>query len=449
MARAMGVWSTEGEVTKGAAEREDALTIRSLLVGVTLYVVLAMLLAWLTGYLSTLGASKVFFSTQDSIGYRRIGDYLGTLGEARRPNHAICGLRPFLFPLYVSFYRFVGIDVMQGLQVVLNGLTLCFLYASMVNLRAHRALALAATAVLAAMPSFHFLAYHALSETLTTVLIAASLYAASRAATAGPSFGSALGAAAVLITCSMLVKPALIPLATASLVVSIAILLRHDRRSLRWATLAVGALLLTQATYSTVLAKRPGISTAGRDNFERRFFTAVYGFAHNDKFSSYKSKLAVKAQKEYPSLSDKLEYVASQPSSTWKAFKYIFVHENLLEGSLFVKPKPVGPKPRHKAIAKFSTRLNVYCAYLHALALPFVLLFAAVMPSSRTKWIALGAYLGAASILLPTCLVYYQGDRTIIAAAPLWLFAYALVIPAALQWIVAVLKTKRALPLNP
>jgi hypothetical protein len=328
-------------------------------------------------------------------------------------------------------------------------LTLCFLYAAMVSLRAHRGLALAATLVLAFMPSFQFLAFHALSETLATVLIAASLYAASRAATADASLGKALGTAAVLMTCGMLVKPALILLATAIVIVSIAVLFRHDRRSLRWTMLAVVALLLAQTTYSATLAQRAGISTAGRMNFEQRFFPAAYGFARRDKFSSYKSKLAEKARKKYPNLSDKLGYSAAHPAAIWKAFKYIFVHQNLRKGSLFVKPKQIKATSQHKALATFSARLNVCCAYLHGLALPFVLLFAAVMPSSRTKWVAITAYLGAASILLPTCLVYYQGDRPIIVAAPLWLCAYAVMIVATLQWLAAAVKAKRALQLNP
>jgi hypothetical protein len=316
---------------------------------------------------------------------------------------------------------------MQSLQLLLNGLTVCFLYAGLLNLRTPRAVALGAVIVLAAVPSFQFLAFHGLSEPLTMTLIAAAFYAATR---------TAAGAVAILMTCAMLVKPALLPFALACVLASAVILWRQDRRALRWEIVCVVGLLLAQTVYSVRFAERLGLSTAAAINLEERFFPAIYGYAEQGKFVKYLSKAAKTARTKYPTLPDKLGYIAQHPVGTWKAFKRTFVDENLLGSSPFVKVETFESNAWHTALAKLSKHLNLVFAYLHAIALPLVALFAFVAPPSREKWIAIAAYLGAASILLPTCLVYFQGDRAIIAAAPLWLVAYAIMLPVLSRWLI-------------
>ena len=54
--------------------------------------------------------------------------------------------------------------------------------------------------------------------------------------------------------------------------------------------------LILQFAASTAFTERPTLSSAGRENFERRFFPAVYGFATKGEFMTYQSSEAEKAR---------------------------------------------------------------------------------------------------------------------------------------------------------
>ncbi len=140
---------------------------RALVVIAVVYLPFLLALSLVTGYLQRLGDASVFFSSTDAQGYKLIADYYTSLGDSERPSDYLLALRPFVFPIYLGFYKVIGVAGVQVLQMILNVASLWLVCVSTKALSHRSWIAVLCTLVLALTASFNFLVFHGLTESLS------------------------------------------------------------------------------------------------------------------------------------------------------------------------------------------------------------------------------------------------------------------------------------------
>ncbi len=385
-----------------------------------LYTVAATLLFSRMGLLAHL--EDIAFCTPDSQGYKAIADFL--VGRAPRPALLLFELRPLFYPLLLSSYHLVGVAGLFVLQWLLAVATLGVVF---LTLRRHTGsgwLGLVGASLLALHPTFAFLPLHALAEPLSFVLVALAISQLLRFWS--DRHGGSLALACFLLGASTCAKPVYLPFCLSVGAYGFSWLLRERLFSIRGiaATGLSVSPLVVQLVLSCLLTGQATISTAGRYNFDERFLPVASGFERGLGFVPYDSAEARAARARYPSHADKLRFVATHPVATLQAAAHL-LKANLLSASAFVRGAsdvPAETRSMH-ALQVWSGWLNAAMAGVHALCL--VVLIGAQFLANRPVPGGL-VFLAAMSflVLLSSVLTYWQGDRLLLSAVPIWAVAY-------------------------
>lgn len=399
--------------------------MKALFIIAILYLPSLLLVSGMTGHLYYLGDEALFFSSNDAQGYRLIADYYTSLGNATRPSNHLLTLRAFMFPLYLGLYHVIGIAGIQVLQMVMNAISLWLVFISATALAKRSWIAGISTALLAVTPSFNFLVFHGLTETLSTLLICVFItlivsyfhdYRRTR-----------LFWATCTLSLLMCVRPITLPFWTLCLVYYVIVSARERWQSL-WRPFLAVVPVLVQLTVAAIMTGSPTISSAGRVALSDWYFPVVYEVKEYGRFVSRKSDEAEQGMKRFPELKEKLAYIARNYREAIAVYSSILVRENLIAGSNFVRPPGKTEDRGHKYLQKWSAYLNGLFAAMHAAVLPVMIGLIAYRRRMHGKEAMLVCYGFALSLILPAGLAYWQGDRYVVLAEPLWLVAYSAVV---------------------
>ena len=384
------------------------------------YTVVALAIFARLGSLAHL--EEIVFSAPDAQGYRTIADFFG--GGSERPDAELLGLRPLLFPLLLTTYRVIGVVGFVLLQWLLNLCTVLFTFSTLTRITGLRRIGIAGAGLLILHPTFSFIALHALCEPLALALIAGAVSRFVDFFVTGER--RSLGTGCFLLCAASCAKPVYLPICYAACAYAAWDLFRKRPRAGRAFALAALAAspLLVQLFLSFLLTGQPTISTAGRFNFENRFFPVVVGVQRGTGLP-YDQAEERAASAGHPALGDKVRYVVGHPAATVAAVGYL-LRSNVLTGSSFVRQPPeLFPASRlGEGLEHWSGLLNAAIARIHVLAAVVLMGVALRRIRGIPAWAGL---LACASyiLLLTSALTYAQGDRLILAAVPIWIVAYA------------------------
>ncbi len=406
---------------------------KALVVVVALYLPFWLALSLATGHLERMGDASLFFSSNDSQGYKLIADYYASLGHSERPEDYLLSLRPFLFPSYLALYKVIGIAGVQLLQVVLNVVSLWMVCVATKALSNRSWIAVIFTMVMALAPTFNFLTFHALTESLSMALIclfAVLMVSHHKHHNPNHLFGTNLVVA--LLVC---IKPIMLPFWILLLAYSVWYALREGVWAV-WRPLATTIPVLLQLLVTFSLTGMATLSPSGSVNISDWYFPAVYGMKEYGKFVGNKSAEAKEGMERFPELKDRVRYIATNREAAVKAYLYTFVFHNLIAGSNFVRPVGYGAEDKQRifdGLLRWSAYLNRIMVCVHT-GMAVLFIWLAVTGNKLYREAPqVASYVFALTLIIPLGLPYYQGDRYVVLAQPLWLVAHAGVVGLALD----------------
>ena len=389
---------------------------------VVIYSLIAFLIFWRVGFLPIV--EDVVFSTPDSQGYRVYADFFA--GNAPVPSTSLVSLRPFVFPLYLSLYHYIGITGFFIIQWLLSLVTIVMTFTTIQIITKSRWWGLLGVVAIVLHPTFSFISLHALPGSLSLALLSLVVYQISQFLRSGRQ--RHLFLSCFFLSLAVCAKPTYLPFLVLWIFFAGYCLLKSPIRSLRAAIAVPLSLspLIVQFMLTFALTGNAVFSTAGSSNFEGRFFPAVYGFSQKEDFVSYRSSEAMDAKSYYPKLQDKVVFVLTHPYATVKTVTYLLKH-NLITSSLFTRypQNLVTNRQLSHVLRKVSKSINTAMVPIHLLGL--LATFVLVLSRDPDSYLLFFLTCLVTSVIVFSVLTYWQGDRLIIAALPAWTVLYALI----------------------
>ncbi len=388
------------------------------------YLPFFLLATWISGHLYYLGDESLFFSSVDSIGYKAIADYYVSFGHSDRPPDDLIRVRTFLFPFYLGLYNIIGIAGVQVLQILMNTISLWLVFISIQSLSKRSWIAGLGTTLVALTPSFNFLAFHALTETLAMFLIC--MFTALVVEHFKHNQQAPLLLAAFVLSLLLCVRPVAIAFWILLVGYYLVCWLGDQKRRL-WQPAIVMSPILCQLIVWFMTTGSPVPSAVGTASFSTWYFPVVYGAQEYGRFAGRKSVESQEGLRRFPTLKDKVRYVTENYRTAIKTYLYILIREHLTAGSSFVRTGiPVDDKNRAVLLylQHWSVLLNRVFACVHVVMLGMMTFLVASGRSLYAEKAMLVCYIFAVLLILPAGLAYWQGDRYIVLSEPLWLVAY-------------------------
>lgn len=391
------------------------------------YLSFVVVMTWLTGHLVEIGNEALFFSSwTDAAGYRLLADYAVSLGQSERPPEYLLQHRDFLFPVYLGLYHLVGVGGMQSFQLLLNVVTLWCVYEALRISTGRRWLSGFATAILALTPSFTFLAFHALTETVALFLVSGFALLLVRTCQLGEcrSLPLSLGVLSLLVC----IRPIALPF-WGVMNAYYWLVWRKQNRARSWQPLLLVSPILVQLVLSSTINGSPAVASVGGVAFEEWFFPVVYQVQEYGRHDGRQSPQALEGFLRFPSTADKLSYVFRNYDTSLLSYVKLLLGEHLLAGSNFVHTHLEG---ENAGIVPVVEGWSVLLSRVFVLGHLFMLWVAFRLwrqePGWRPDASIIICYLFAVMVILPAGLAYLQGDRYMLLAEPLWLIAHGTVL---------------------
>lgn len=385
------------------------------------------------GRLGLLGhLDAVMFSTPDSRSYLAVTDYM--FGTSKSVPTAFINIRPFAFPLYLLTYRLAGAWTFLGAQWLCNVGSIVLVFTTVWRLTRSMVASLAAIFVLASSLTFTLIALHGLSETLGILLTAGTMYCLGCYSL--ERHWRYLYAGLFLAALSACTKP--------TLVLSVGVWLAIwglrvgglARRGVRhgWRPAAGHAVagiialapLALQLGFTYAATGKATFSAAGQVNFDETFFPTVYGFAQYGRFTPSRGPEAREAQDVCPNSSSKARFVRRHPRAAAQAFWYLLC-DNVLGGSVCLQV-PADAFTDHdlaRELHEWTKSVNLTYAWAHGVflvLLPCTVLFT---KDRRGRLFIVAGGLLLYMLLAASSMTYWQGDRIVLSAMPVWCMVYA------------------------
>jgi hypothetical protein len=390
-----------------------------------LYLPFLVFMTGISGHLYYFGDPSMFFSSIDSQGYKVIADYYMSLGNSERPSPDLLALRPFIFPLYLGLYHWIGIAGVQALQVMMNAVSLGVMFVAIQALTSRAWLASLCVALLAITPSFNLLVFHGLTETLSICLVCifiALIVEHFKNYSHAPLFGATL-----VLSTLLCIRPIMLPFWGLFLSYYVTYCVRQ-RMSITWRPIMSITPVFGQLVISLAMTGSATLSSSGSLVLSSWYFPLVYAEKEYGKFTGRKSKETEEGMRRFPALKDKVWYLLNNHREALYAYLRILVAENFTAGSNFARlPGQTDGRSKRilEGLEKWSIYLNRLLLCLHLTML--VLIGSLIAREKRicgqkAMWVS---YLFAVLLILPAGFTYLQGDRYILVAAPLWLVAHA------------------------
>ena len=398
---------------------------RALLAITAIYIPAFILMTWFSGHLFYLGDESLFFMAEsDAPGYRLISDYYTSLGSSERPSDFLLRVRNFMFPLYLGLYRLIGIAGMQGLQVIMNALSLWLVFESVRALTRRTWIAGLCGTVLAITPSFNYLALHGLTETLSIFLVC--VFIALMVDHFQYDRRTSLYMAAVVVSLLFCIRPIVLPFWIVLVAYCGWCWLRDQERRV-WQPLIIMVPLLCQMFVSSLVTGSVTLVSVGAQGISTWFFPAVYGNQEYGRFVGRKSLEAQEGLRRFPELGDKLAYMTHNYKTTIKTYLSLLVGEHLMAGSNYIRTVPPGDQ-RHTGARDLLVRWSFLLARvftgMHVVMFIVVLFLAGSGKIGFGNEATVTCYVFTVFLILPAPLGYLQGDRYMVLTEPLWLVAY-------------------------
>ncbi len=390
----------------------------------------------MTGHLSRVGdLAFLFFPFGDGPGFEVLADYYtSSFGQARRPAELFVEVTPFLYPLYLGWYRVMGVTGVQVLQVLMNVLSLWCVYVSVRSLTQRSTIAILCTTALAVTPSFSFLAFYALSETFCILLVCLCMlflvdhFQEKRQ--------TSLYMATFMMTLLVCIKPIALSAAVVLLMYALITWFRDQEREV-WQPIVMLTPVICQMLISLVMTGTVAPAAAGGSVFGRWYFPVVYGQQEYGRFLHRKTPEGLEALSRYPETKDKLMYVVKHYPTAIKTYLSLVVGEHFLTRSSFVAAGIANPatRPMVSYVQWFSVKLNRLFAFIHIFMLCVIILGIVWGRPWCGSTVGLVCYGIAILLFFPMGFVYFQGDKYAILSEPLWLLTYgALAARLADEW---------------
>jgi hypothetical protein len=403
---------------------QKANTMKPFLLIAGLYVLFFSFITLLSGHASRFGDEGLFFYPfGDGPGYKQLADYYTSFGNAPIPDRILLDVRPFLFPLYLGLYRVIGIAGVQLLQVGLNVVSLWLLYVSIKTLSGRPTIAGFCTALLALTPSFNFLAFHALTETLSIVLIC--IFIALLVDHFQQQRQMSLYMATFVVSLFLCVRPIALPFWILLVGYALFRWLRDNDRRI-WQPAAIMTPVVCQLIFSSMMTGSITPASAGGSVFSTWYFPVVYGQQEYGKFVGRKTPEAHEALRRHPATKDKVLYLVKHYPTAIKTYLSLLVGQSFMAGSNFVAAgiPDHTERPMVRFLQWWSAKLNRFFFCVHILMLGLMAFWIMSRRPLFSEKASLTCYAFAILLIIPAGLVYFQGDRYIVLSEPLWLLAY-------------------------
>jgi hypothetical protein len=302
---------------------------------VGIYVPCFVLATAMTGHLSRLGDPLLlFFPFGDDPGFEVLGDYYtSSFGLPRRPAELFFEVTPFLYLLYLGLSRVIGVAGVQLLQVLMNVVSIWCVYMSVRSLTNRSMVAALCAVALASTPTFNFLAFYGLSESLCILLVCLFMLFIVDHFQEGRQIS--LYVATFLMTLLVCIKPIALSAAIV-LVVCAFISWVRDRRKKIWQPVVMLSPVFCQLLVSFVMTGTVAPASAGGSIFGNWYFPAVYCQQEYGKFLHRKTPEGQEGLRRYPESKDKLVYVMKHYAIAIKTYLSLLTGEHLLARSNFV-----------------------------------------------------------------------------------------------------------------
>ncbi len=412
---------------------------KALVVIGAVYLPFILSISFLTGHLQRLGDASLFFSANDAQGYKLIADYYVSFGHSERPPNDLLKLRPFLFPLYLGVYHLIGIAGFQLLQLVMNTTSLWLLFVSVKAVTGRPWIAYVSGVLIALNPTFNFIAFHALTETVSIFLICLFIFLVEQYAEDPRE--TKLFWPAIVLSALVCIRPIVLPFWCVFMGYYCVASFRTRRASVGRTALSLIPLVV-QLVIAFAMTGSATISSAGRIVFEDWYFPAVYTQTEYGRFISRKSDEAKMGKELFPAVPDKINYVVEHYRESLTVYFRTLLHRNLIDGTYFARP-PVNAAGSQEPFINYVER---WAKYLNRLFTCIHVVMLALALTAVIMWRNLGRrhklwtvyYVFATLLVLPAGLTYNAGDRYVTVADPVWLVAYAalfgLLIEVLLSW---------------
>ena len=365
---------------------------------------------------------ETLFYAQDSKEYKEMGDWLFFFSSARCSD-----IRPWLFPFLVHLFSLLGGDHgIWFMNFILYLLALNFIYSSVLR-SCNRSFAIVTFFILLANVSLIEMTFHALTEIPTFFLLSVMVWFFSKKyfVSDEPYFWKGLLFLSSLLA---LIKPVF------SIFLYLAIfcfiirafkdpLLRKVRNLFIMAILLIPVFI--QLTIMTVGFGKFSISTIGSRTFREYYYSKFFADENHIAFSFSKGpsdtdlvviKTAIAKMQE----GEMIRSVLSQPVRALNIYEDI-LGLNLRSGSSLMDGE------KYPELVAWSINTNLFYLRLHELmmfVLPIILIL--LRKKKEVLFISLLLFIPLLLIFSTSGISFWQGDRLILPALPLWITLYSL-----------------------
>lgn len=369
--------------------------------------------------LSTLLSSHVMFSSEDSLTYYRVSNWITDCIHTKDT-----AIRPFLYPLLISLiYKTIGPIGFWLFQFFGWLASINFLFFSIKKVVKVNWIAMIAAIVILLNISFLVLTLHALTEVITITLLTYILFyiCSNLSKVHTIHFFHRVLFIFVLLA---VIKPLFFPI---SIILLVAILPLFYRKKYMAAPKKLFYLFLIlipvfiQFSIMFVRHDTFSFSTISGKTFDEYLLTQ--GLEYKNNMSHYNAREKVRAM----SSSEKMTLLKDN-----KSMYFDLYCENLKYNIKALPTFLSYPKEfKNKQLTKFMESSNEFYYYLHFwMIIPTLLLL--LISLFRKEFVKFGLTLFLASlvyyILLTSGISYWQGDRLVIIALPLWIALYLFVL---------------------
>ena len=317
----------------------------------------------------------------------------------------------------------IGVAGLQILQVLLNAVSLWLVFLASNILSNRTWIAAVCTLLLAVTPSFNFLVFHGMTESFSIFLICLFI----KLIVDHFYRGSGLFGAALTVSTLLCVKPILLPFWILFMTSYTWCSLREGVSGL-WRPMAALTPVVMQLIITLLLVGTPTLSPSGSVNISSWYFPAVYGEKEYGRFTLHESKEAEEGIRRFPELKEKVKYLVRNYRAAIKTYAYLLVGEHLTAGSNYVRTHTQtdeSNKTARSVLHRWSIYLSRFFVCIHALMAVLMIGLLSFGLKLYEQKAMLICYVFAALLILPAGLTYWQGDRYVLIAAPLWLVAHS------------------------
>lgn len=354
--------------------------------------------------------NDVLFSSPDAVSYGQVSNWL----FRKSADYSNLAVRPFLYPLFLGLrYVFSGYGI-WFIQAVLFFVSAWLTYKAVFAFTGRKILAILSYLFIITNISLQLLTTHALTEIFSLFLVSVWIYVFGKTKKTGYRNGFLL---LFLLSLLTVVRPVFI----------VGLLLysfyyigwclsqkRLDQRKIGIIILCLAPVLI-QMVLMKAYFNSWQVSNISSYTLKNYLVSRVYALNNNLPSDLSGANKAVSAWSD----TRVYAYMLSQLPMTIKTYVRSIIDWNLLERTNFSK------NPLVLDISQIENNLYMLLHVLFGIGIVFVMKSKSMKSCVKKNILVLYAF--SSVIILTSGISFWQGDRLVVTALPLWLTAYALV----------------------